>query len=283
MCGVIQFMNIQFLENNTMLMVAVSWLLRFSVTDFFKENNISEDSTTENHKIPLGTVFSIVIPWADDWQDKKMISESLKGWGEILEINICKNISKCHKIAYKTVFIHFKTWNNKKVSDCTKEENQIQMLDIKEHLLSCNKDGRTPEIHYPYGYTGWWNIKALISFKEYSNGKSIDEARQEAKICENMVCERERWEEKRISEKEYSMDDEINLTTRELLVLYIKHIYDRENESMSDKLNSIMHAKWFFYKTRYDLRIDQFPQDYCPACPEAKYSLKWPFESYYQR
>ena len=42
-CGVIQIANIQFLENNTLLLVAVSRLLGFSVADFFKENNIYED------------------------------------------------------------------------------------------------------------------------------------------------------------------------------------------------------------------------------------------------
>ena len=274
MCGVIQFTNIQFLDNNTLILVAVPWLLRFSATDFFKENNISEDSTTKHPKIPLGTVFSIVIPWAHNWQTETMIRESLQGWGKILRVDILPMVCEPEKHAYKKVIIHYETWNDQYIW-CYNNRTMSHKVYIKEYLLNgWSKDSKYPEILFPYGNKGCyesdpahcWDIRALISLEqEYcdTDCHQFDESRAVKKIVSHIKSLKKNWKKTLKSEKKLLPNHDIGF----VYLLYLKHIFHRKNERISNKIDSIIHTEWFYYKMRGDIWQLNSHNQYCPDSP----------------
>jgi hypothetical protein len=267
-CGVIQITNIQFLENNTLLLVAVSCLLGFLVTDFFKENNISEDSTTKHLKIPLGTVFSIVIPWAHNWQTEKMIRESLnkEGWGKILRVDIWPMVCEVEKHAYKKVIIHYETWNDQYLC-CYNNPPCLRRVSIKEYLLNgWSKDSKYPEILYPYGHKGCWDIRALISLEQeyYDSGcHRFDESRAVKKIVSHITSLKKKWKKTLKSETKLFPNHNIEI----VYLLYLEHIYYRKTERLSDNIDSIMHNEWLYYKMRCDIWQLNYDNQYCPDSP----------------
>ena len=138
--------NYMIASNDFQLLIAgfwmfcsVCWIL---IINKFNENDTSELlSTSKNNHIPDEAVFSLIIPWADSWQDEKMIIENLDSqkWGEILKIDIVNKISKYNKIEYNKIFIHYKTWNGQ------------TSFKIKNHLLKeCDKQ---PEVRFWYSHT----------------------------------------------------------------------------------------------------------------------------------
>ena len=70
-------------------------------------------------------------------------------------------------------------------------------------------------------------------------------------------------------------------SVKDVYRLLHKHIYDRKNESMSDKLNSIMYTEWLYYKMLGDIWQLNHERKYCPSFPEMQYSCKWPFFTNY--
>lgn len=227
------------------LLVLVCWML---VLNTFNKDYMHEyftTTTTKNNYTPDGSVFSLMIPWADTWQDEKMIHEILDSqeWGIILKINIVKKISQNSKIEYNKVFIHYKTWDT-------------TAFKIKNHLLKeCDKQ---PEVRFWYSHTSFWNIRAmnwkkkdydeLSDIENISNIEAMDEADGEAIANDQMdgivMCINEG------KPKQLTTDTDI---IKEASKIIIKHIYFTKSDIKTNSLDRIKHVLWLLEKTEDEI------------------------------
>lgn len=242
--------------NNYQLIIAGLWMLCslcwILLINTFNENYMGELSTSKNNYIPDEAVFSLMIPWADTWQDEKIISEILNNHklGKILKIYIVPKISKLSKIEYNQIFIHYKTWHGESADK------------IKTHLLKeCDKQ---PEVRCWYSHTSFWNIRAMNWKHEVSdelsdidnkiNSETLDEADGEA-IAADIMDGIVMW----INE-----DKPKNLLTdtdiiKEASKIILKHNYfNQKCDVKQNSLQRIKHVLWLLEKTEDEISTLHF-------------------------
>ena len=111
-----------------------------------------------SNPIPTGTVFSLVIPWAETWHTEEMILAKFEEleWGVVSKVSIVSRTGhgkRCHT----KVFIHFSAWKDTQ--------------GVKKHLTS---DGGKGELKIWHSETHFWKVRASTwKFKEteISGGK----------------------------------------------------------------------------------------------------------------
>ena len=112
-------------------------------------------SSTSTSPVPTGTVFSLVIPWAETWHTKEMISEKFVEleWGVVSQVDIVSRTGH-GKRDHAKVFIHFSEWT--------------ETQGVKDHLTS---DGGKGELKIWHSETHFWKVRASTwKFKEQESG-----------------------------------------------------------------------------------------------------------------
>ena len=94
--------------------------------------------------IPTGTVFSLVIPWAETWHTEDMIQDKFAEleWGVVSKVTIVSR-SGHGKRDHAKVFIHFSEWT--------------ETQGVKEHLTSDDGKG---ELKIWHSETHFWKVRA---------------------------------------------------------------------------------------------------------------------------
>ena len=97
---------------------------------------------------PSGTVFTVMIPWAEKWHTEDMIRNTLEalGWGTISDVQI--KLREGHgKRTHAKVFVHFSSWS--------------EALGVRTHLENpAGKDGKQPELKVWHNETHYWKVRA---------------------------------------------------------------------------------------------------------------------------
>ena len=120
--------------------------------------------SSSNSPIPTGTVFSLVIPWAETWHTEEMILDKFEEleWGVVSKVSIVSRTGH-EKRDHSKVFIHFAEW----------KETQ----GVKTHLTS---DGGKGELKIWHSETHFWKVRAsTCKFTE----RNSDSGKPKVEFC----------------------------------------------------------------------------------------------------
>jgi len=119
-----------------------------------------------SNPIPTGTVFSLVIPWAETWHTEEMILAKFEEleWGVVSKVTIVSRTGN-GKRDHSKVFIHFSEWT--------------ETQGVKNHLTS---DGGKGELKIWHSETHFWKVRASTwKFTERNSGS--DSRKPKVEFC----------------------------------------------------------------------------------------------------
>ena len=108
-------------------------------------------SSTTQSPVPSGTVLSLMIPWAQSWQNEDDVKATFVrlGWGTISQVDMKEVGGRDGKPAHNKVFIHFNVWSASETAE-----------KVRGHLEKVVGEGeKQPELKVWYSERNFWKVR----------------------------------------------------------------------------------------------------------------------------